>query len=114
MQAPLWLAALFLLLNLMAGLARIYFGPRPADRMQALLLFGTTTVAVLLLLAYAMEMAALIDVALVFVMLAALGSLAFVALPVSIQGRAAQGQALRDDDAAKQAPDRDRPEGAGS
>ncbi len=93
MQVALWMAALFLLLNLLAGLARIYRGPRPADRMQALLLFGTTTVAVLLLLAYAMEMTALVDVALIFVMLAALGSLAFVALPASLHEQPASEEA---------------------
>jgi multicomponent Na+:H+ antiporter subunit F len=77
-------AALFLLVNLVAGLARIWVGPRSADRMQALLLFGTTTVGMVLLLAYAGGPEALIDVALIFVMLAAVGSIAFVALPASM------------------------------
>jgi multicomponent Na+:H+ antiporter subunit F len=82
-------AALFLLLNLLAGLMRVWRGPGPADQMQALLLFGTTTVAILLLLAYATERRVLVQVALVFVMLAAIGTIAFSRLPRGIkeQGR---------------------------
>ncbi|MEX2497675.1 MAG: monovalent cation/H+ antiporter complex subunit F [Wenzhouxiangellaceae bacterium] len=74
-------AALFLLVNLGVGLTRLYRGPEPADRVQALLLFTTTTVAMLLLLAHAEGSPALIHVALVFVMLAAIASIAFVQLP---------------------------------
>ena len=74
-------ASLFLLLNLVVGLARVWRGPGPADRMQAVLLFGTTTVAALLLLAHGGGHPALIKVGLVFVMLAAIGAIAFVRLP---------------------------------
>jgi multicomponent Na+:H+ antiporter subunit F len=84
MNEVFFAAALFLLLNLVAGLVRIWRGPRPADRMQALLLFGTTTVALLLLLSYAGLPDAIIKVALVFVMLAAIGTIAFVGLPASM------------------------------
>lgn len=77
-------AALFLLLNMGVGLARLYRGPGPADRVQALLLFTTTTVAMLLLLAHAEDSPALFHVALVFVMLAAIASIAFVQLPQRI------------------------------
>ena len=73
--------ALFLLLNLVAGMLRVYRGPTLADRMLAALLFSTTTVAVLLLMAEWMQMAALRQVALLFVMLASILSLAFVGLP---------------------------------
>ena len=73
--------ALFLLLNLVAGMLRVYRGPTLADRMLAALLFSTTTVAVLLLMAEWMEMVALRQVALLFVMLASILSLAFVGLP---------------------------------
>jgi multicomponent Na+:H+ antiporter subunit F len=85
MTAYLTAAALFLLLNLLTGLIRIWRGPSPADQMQALLLFGTTTVAILLLLAYATARPVLVDVALVFVMLAAIGTVAFSRLPRGIQ-----------------------------
>ncbi|TVS09958.1 MAG: pH regulation protein F [Wenzhouxiangella sp.] len=73
--------ALFLLLNLLAGMLRVYRGPTLADRMLAALLFSTTTVAVLLILAEWMEQPALRNVALLFVMLASIISLAFVGLP---------------------------------
>lgn len=72
--------AVFLLLNLALGLVRVGLGPTSADRMLSALLFGTTTVAVLLILASSMKMPALRDVALLFVMLAAIISVAFVGL----------------------------------
>ena len=72
---------LFLLLNLFAGMVRVYQGPTLADRMLAALLFSTTTVAVLLILAEWMTLPALRNVALLFVMLATVLSLAFVGLP---------------------------------
>lgn len=78
-------AALCLLINLLVGLIRIWRGPSPADQMQALLLFGTTTVGILLLLAYATARPVLVDVALVFVMLAAIGTVAFSRLPRGIR-----------------------------
>lgn len=70
--------ALFLLLNLIAGMWRVLRGPTVADRMLAAQLFGTTSVAVLLLLAQAVNDAALRDVALVFALLAAVTAVAFV------------------------------------
>lgn len=73
--------SLFLLVNLMVGLARVYRGPGWADRMQGVLLFGSTTVAALLVLAHGGGHPALIKVGLVFVMLAAIGAIAFVRLP---------------------------------
>ncbi len=73
--------AVFLLLNLLTGLARVHRGPTAGDRMLAAMLFGTTTVAVLLLLAETMAMPALRDVALVFVILAAVIAVAFTRLP---------------------------------
>lgn len=85
MNALLVAAAVFLLLNLLIGLVRIWRGPSPADQMQALLLFGTTTVAILVLLAYATARPMLVDVALVFVLLAAIGTVAFSRLPRGIR-----------------------------
>jgi multicomponent Na+:H+ antiporter subunit F len=70
--------ALFLLLNVVAGLARIIRGPDPADRMMAAQLFGTTGVAILLLLAHGMDAPDLRNVALVFALLAVLATTAFV------------------------------------
>lgn len=70
--------ALFLLLTLVAGLWRILQGPSAADRMLAAQLFGTTAVAILLLLAQGMDKPALRDVALVFALLAVVTAVAFV------------------------------------
>lgn len=70
--------ALFLLINLLATLWRVTRGPTPADRLLAALLFGTTGVAILLLLAYGGAAAALVDVALVFTLLAVITGAAFV------------------------------------
>ncbi len=74
----------FLLLNLAAGLVRVARGPTPADRMSSALLFGSTTVAVLLILAEWMSEPAMRNVALLFVMLAAVISLAFFGMPRDI------------------------------
>lgn len=74
-------AAVFLLVNLGAGLIRIYLGPTPADRMLAAELFGTTTVAVLLLLAHSLALPALQDVALLFMLLSVPAIAAFARLP---------------------------------
>ena len=70
--------AVFVLLNLAAGMWRILRGPTAADRMLAAQLFGTTAVAVLVLLAQAYGAPALRDVALVFALLAAVTAVAFV------------------------------------
>jgi multicomponent Na+:H+ antiporter subunit F len=70
--------ALFLLLNLIAGMWRVLRGPTSADRMLAAQLFGTTAVAMLLLLSEANANPALRDIALVFSILAALTAVAFV------------------------------------
>ena len=78
MQTLYFLLALFLLLNLVAGMWRVLRGPTVADRMLAAQLFGTTSVAVLLLLAQASDNGSLRDVALVFALLAAVTAVAFV------------------------------------
>ncbi|MGF1644172.1 MAG: monovalent cation/H+ antiporter complex subunit F [Thiotrichales bacterium] len=67
----------FLLANLLIALFWVMRGPTQADRMLAALLFGTTGVAVLLLLAEAGFAPALLDVALVFALLAAITGAAF-------------------------------------
>lgn len=71
----------FLLVNLILGLLRIYRGPTRADRLLAAQLFTTTTAGILVLLGVGEEMPALLDVALLFTLLAALACLAFVRLP---------------------------------
>lgn len=81
MKGLLLALSLFLLLNLLAALLRVVRGPTSADRMLAALLFSTTGVALLLLLAHAglpgKVDGALIDAALVFALLAAITGAAF-------------------------------------
>lgn len=67
-----------LMASVIVGLVRVERGPGPADRMLAAQLFGTTGVAILLLLSEAMGIQALRDVALVFALLAAMAAIAFV------------------------------------
>ena len=68
----------FLLMTLGAGIWRALRGPTAADRMLVVQLFGTTAVAILLLLAEAVPNRALRDVALVFALLAAVTVVAFI------------------------------------
>ena len=77
MNAPLLAVALFLLGNLVVALVAAARGPTPADRMLMALLIGTTGTAILVLLAQAMPLGALVDVALVLALLAAIGGIAF-------------------------------------
>lgn len=69
--------AVFLLINLLLALARVARGPTAADRLLIALLFGTTGVAILLLLAHATDESGLVDTALVFALLAAVTGAAF-------------------------------------
>ena len=69
--------AFFLLLNLAAALERAARGPTPADRMVAALLFGSTGVGILVLMAFADGAKALIDVALTLALLEAITGIAF-------------------------------------
>lgn len=77
MNALLLAAALFLLGNLVVALVAAARGPSPADRMLMALLIGTTGTGILVLLAQAMHLSALVDVALVLALLAAIGGIAF-------------------------------------
>lgn len=78
MNDGLLAVALFLMANVAAGLIRVARGPTPADRMLAAQLFGTTGVALLLVLAAATGVDGLRDVALVFALLAAVIAVTFV------------------------------------
>ncbi|HET6497929.1 MAG TPA: monovalent cation/H+ antiporter complex subunit F [Coriobacteriia bacterium] len=78
MTAVLYGVAFVLMLSIVAGLVRVERGPTAADRMLVAQLFGTTGVAVLLLLAEAMRIPSLRDVSLVFALLAVMAAVAFV------------------------------------
>lgn len=70
--------ALILLPAIAAGMFRILKGPTAADRMLTAQLFGTCGVAILLLLSTGMGNIVLLDIALVFALLAALATMTFV------------------------------------
>jgi multicomponent Na+:H+ antiporter subunit F len=59
------------------GLVRIFLGPARADRIMAAQLLGTGGIAVLLLLARAIPMPGMVDVAIALGLLAAFVSVAF-------------------------------------
>jgi len=70
--------AFFLLGNLVVALVAAARGPTAADRMLIALLFGSTGVGIIVLLAYAEGVWELVDVALVLALLAAITGIAFV------------------------------------
>ena len=78
MKALCLLCVAFLLATIGAGLVRVFRGPETADRMLAVQLLGTTGVAVLLLLAHGWQSPVLLDVALVFAILAPVATVALV------------------------------------
>lgn len=78
MRAFLMVMALLLLGTFVIGLVRIARGPTRADRMMAAQLFGTTEVAMLLILSRLQHSRAYVDVALVLALLAVLAVVAFV------------------------------------
>lgn len=69
--------ALFLLANLLLALFVATSGATAADPMLTALLFGSTGIGILVLLAGASAMPALVDAALVLALLAAVSGLAF-------------------------------------
>lgn len=71
-------ASIILLLTVAAGMVRVLRGPTAAERMLAAQLFGTSGVALLLLLDQHAGPWELTDVALVFALLAAVAVIAFV------------------------------------
>ena len=72
------LAAAYLLLTVTAGLVRVAMGPSAGDRMLSAQLFGTSGVAILLLLGQAADAPAYWNVALVLALLAVVAVAAFV------------------------------------
>lgn len=68
----------FVLAMVAVGLIRVLHGPADADRMMAAQLLGTGGIAALLMMAAALGLTALVDVALVLALLAAFASVAFI------------------------------------
>lgn len=77
-EGVLGLVAVILLGTVALGLIRIWRGPELADRMLAAQLFGSTGVALLLVLSEWQAVSALRDVALVLAVLAVMAMVAFV------------------------------------
>lgn len=73
------LVAIILLGSVMLGLIRVWRGPGLADRMLSAQLFGSTGVALLLVLGELQQTPGLRDVALVLALLAIMAMVAFVA-----------------------------------
>jgi multicomponent Na+:H+ antiporter subunit F len=77
MTAVYWGVASVLLATVAVGLWRFFRGPTAADRLMVTQLFGTTGVAVCLLLSVALRNAAIVDVALALAPLAVVTTAAF-------------------------------------
>jgi len=71
-------AALVLLLTVVLGLVRVFRKPGSADSLLAVLLFGSTGVALLLVLGKGLGWSWTLDVALAFALLTAVLGVAFV------------------------------------
>jgi multicomponent Na+:H+ antiporter subunit F len=71
-------AAAAILASMIVALVRVGVGPTPFDRMLAAQIVGSGGVAILALLAFALEAPALVDAALALALLAAIAAVAFV------------------------------------
>jgi multicomponent Na+:H+ antiporter subunit F len=69
--------AIVLMASIIVGLIRVAIGPTASDRMMAAQLMGTSGIGVTLLMAHIIGIMALVDVALVFSLLAAVAITAF-------------------------------------
>jgi multicomponent Na+:H+ antiporter subunit F len=78
MNALYFSVAVVLLATIILGLAHVIRQPGRADSLLAALLFGTTGVALVLVLGKGLGMARALDIALVFALLAAVLGAAFV------------------------------------
>ncbi len=87
MTAVYWGASAILLATVAVGLWRFFRGPTAADRLMVTQLFGTTGVAICLLLSAAMGNAAILDVALALALLAVATTAAFARFYWSPPGR---------------------------
>lgn len=78
--------AIVLMASIAVGLVRVAIGPTPSDRMMAAQLMGTSGIGVTLLLAPIVEVPALVDVALIFALLAAVAVTAFTRRRITENG----------------------------
>ena len=78
MTAAMEVLAVVIIATVMLGLYRIERGPTSADRMLSSMLFGTSGIALTLVLGAVQEMPSLLDMALMFAILASISTVAFV------------------------------------
>ncbi|MHC1768123.1 MAG: multiple resistance and pH regulation protein F [Verrucomicrobiia bacterium] len=78
MTALYFAAALVLLATILLGLTHVFRQPGRADSLLAAVLFGSTGVALVLVLGKGLRMERALDIALVFALLAAVLGVAFV------------------------------------
>ncbi|MDY0340125.1 MAG: monovalent cation/H+ antiporter complex subunit F [Coriobacteriia bacterium] len=78
MILELEILAVIIMITVILGLYRIERGPTGADRMLSSMLFGTSGVALTLVLSAIEEIPSLLDMALVFAVLASISTVAFV------------------------------------
>ncbi|GEM_PF-247177 len=90
--------AVLLLINIVVGMVRILRGPTAADRMLAAEMFATSAVVIVLLMAFGTDNLTLIDVALIFALLAALASVTFVSRAWSAMTRSRAAPECLDDE----------------
>jgi multicomponent Na+:H+ antiporter subunit F len=88
-------AALFLIINVGAGLIRVLRGPSRFDRLLAVQLFGTTGTAILILFALDLQDEAYKDLALIFALLAGIIGVAFTRYAQQVQP---DGQIMGEED----------------
>lgn len=94
----LQLVAAILLGTMVLGLVRVWLGPDLADRMLTAQLFGTTGVALLLVLSELQQMPSLRNVALTLALLAVMATVAFVSRVWRADSRTSHEQLSGDED----------------
>lgn len=87
-----WVFSAILLATIVVGLWRFFRGPTAADRLIVTQLFGTTGVAVCLLLSAALGSNAIVDVALALALLAVVTTAAFIRFYWSGRNRSTGGK----------------------
>lgn len=78
MRLGIEILAVIIMATVILGLYRIERGPTSADRMLSSMLFGTSGIALTLALSAIEDMPSLLDMALVFAILASISTMAFV------------------------------------
>ena len=84
------IAAAALIITFLIGMVRVCIGPSAGDRLLSLQLIGTTSAALLLILSNGGEYIEMVDIALIFALLAPITSAAFLVISRLNENRNAQ------------------------